>query len=349
MKNRFTPNPPAQLTNTKIAYAHWRKIIHYSFTALLACFIFSCSEDDLLTGEQIEPGKHLVFESYEDYKKAVNETAHMTPEQLNSWQQSLNFKSFAVEALNRYYSFDFEQVESRLDLDAFIEANSNYLQLVEQDGDFYLETKLYDQSDRFLVNHDGILQIGDKLHKVFETGRILADQDNYETLKMLAEQDFQRISLAENTSGEFQAFKNESMVLNDKRAGCGTGLEDTKTTKRDRTKAELKLKWNGWSSKLEYTMDLVVRPYKRIVGVWYHVERTITAEWRWSAWCKDRDGNYQSVGHSQPRITRFDYSIKNDGNEDYSFLGEGNPDAYFYDVYVYGDTPSTAAAVISCP
>ena len=304
--------------------------------------LFSCKESEMMTVKK----DHLIFESSEDYKNAVKATTQMDLEELNAWQSQRGFKSFTVEALNRYYSFDFENAKNEQEINQFIDYNSDYLELVERDGELYLETKYHNYSDRFLYNEDQIVQIGNRLIKAFPKGKLSTDVQNIEDLKSITEQDFTRLSEnSEELGDNYQIFQNQGNSLNSRLGYCGTSQSARSTSNRDRTLSEITMKDNSPSGDLEYTFRVLVRPYKKTLGIWYHCTRTISANWNYSAWVNTGSG-YESVGASHPGITRSATHIEQEWT--YDALNGGNHGGYFYDIYVYGDTPSTAAAVIDC-
>ncbi len=72
-------------------------------------------------------------------------------------------------------------------------------------------------------------------------------------------------------------------------------------------------------------------------------------EWgeNYSDWVKTGNG-YESVGASKSTITKKTTHIEDE--QPYDAVDGANHAGYFYDiyVYVYGDTPSTAPAIIQC-
>ena len=90
--------------------------------------------------ESINPAceEMLYFEDVNEMSQELNAVLEMTHEERLAWQEKKGFKSFGVIADELYQSIDMDKFKSVDEIKAFVEKNSDYLQLIEKDGDIIL-------------------------------------------------------------------------------------------------------------------------------------------------------------------------------------------------------------------
>jgi hypothetical protein len=341
--------------------------MNHLFKALIALSIIismtAC--DDELDAFKGKEASMLIFENQDDFHQAVSRSVEMPVADLEEWTKSQGINSFGVEALKRYNSINFEELSSRDELLSIIDNNRDYLVLEEIGHELYLETKYHDQANRFLINHDRLVQIGDKVHKIFKQGEVKASLDKIESVRAITEEQFDQLVSIENqrTTNGLEIVRIESKRMpfvpidcdgtgggtgggtgDDPYNHCGDYHEDASSNDRDRTKATAKISKKFSGGTYIYKVDLLVRPYKRTLGIWYWCTRTITGE----ATFEPRKENGLPIV-DQPvtygRDTEYDSKWERSWaspNANY----DSNP--HFYSIYMYGDTPSTPPVTISC-
>ncbi|WP_296622640.1 hypothetical protein [Marivirga sp.] len=318
--------------------------------ALLALTIIisftSCNNE--IENLKIEPDQSsmLVFETTEDFNQAVTESVEIPVAELEDWVKAKGINSFGVEALKRYNSINFEELSSEEELMSIIEENKDYLVLEEIENEFYLETKYHNQANRFVINQDRLVQIGDKVHKIFKNGELKGSLEEIESLKSVSEEQFDQLIKEENeTFNGLEIVPIERKVTTSvKRGGYwGTLQERRSTDGRDRTLSRAEIKSRRNDGNVYYTYHFLVRPYKKVMWVWYHCTRTITGEASYMAYAPGQF-NVGSVLHQRAYNRRTEYDQKWERNDPKTVYDASDKSSYFYAVAVYGDTPSTPPA-----
>ena len=112
----------------------------------------------------------LKFGSEEEFANTLGKIAAFENEQQReAWESSMGFRSFGSICDDFYYSIDPDQFSSFEEAKAFIESNSRYLSLVQdENGDYYCEPKDFRNLERYLWNEDGMYIIADKAYKMLE-------------------------------------------------------------------------------------------------------------------------------------------------------------------------------------
>ena len=331
--------------------------IHRFFIFAFAVIVFTnCSDNKENISHSVN--KHLIFDNYDELLEVTEKTRSMNLEELNEWKKKKQFNSPVIEALNRYYSFNFETAISEQDILSFVNNNSKYLQLIEKDGDTYLETIFHNNKNRFILNSDYLFQVGDKVHKIFANGEIIANIDQIDYLKNLSEFEFSELMKNDDVSKDMTIIQRdlgENQVINNRYNNCPREDEGRATSDNQRTLVSVKLDdiTNFTGPDHKYEIYSFVRPYKKTFGIWYHASRTIT-------WSKDYTvylaaGSYLGQSLYSVDVGPFTTSspqykvesthtitIPNNNGQNLTQWYE------FENFHFMGDTPSTNPAIISC-
>jgi len=166
-------------------------LVFLFFTALLitGCnqeqeeFSPASNESKITTGlGDIQPTKirdgKLVFDSPENFRKALKEVTTKTDEQLDCWGNSIGFSSMRYEfskALN-----EFDLIETQEQLTAFKKKYTGKLKF--EDGSIQM---LFDyKSVSSLLNNEGIVYIGKNLYKFLGDEQIIIEGSEVEKLSV---------------------------------------------------------------------------------------------------------------------------------------------------------------------
>lgn len=152
---------------------------------------------------------------------------------MEQWEKSKGIKSFGKYCDELYLNSDFESFNSLGEIKAYIEKNKKYLQLIEdENGDLRVETILYNNPKRYLINHDMMYQVGDTIFKVFPQGIAVESSKNISKLKKLTNEAF----LSSNYHKQKNLSKSEIISnLKNTNSDCGTYNDGRSTNGNNRT------------------------------------------------------------------------------------------------------------------
>jgi len=157
--------------------------------AVAALGLIACNKSDLVnTGSPVSqnaPKNILRFDSYEALSLAIDRS--MLPAAMKAPGQGTanGFLSFGDLADMAYeevaqYQDDYKSVE---EVRAAVAQHSDYLQIIQdENGEYSVETKLYESPTRYIVNEDLMYQVKDTLVKTLEEYTILTPEKNYTEL-----------------------------------------------------------------------------------------------------------------------------------------------------------------------
>ncbi len=250
--------------------------------------IQSCSKDEVInpSSEDEFPSDMISFDSPKEYSATLEKVISMSLDELKTYEDSKGYKSFGRKCDELYASINFDDFESFEELKAFVESNSEYLKLVEdEEGELVLETTLSSSPYRYFTNNDKLFRIMDKVYKVFEDGVVATSFDNIEKLKSL---NVNKTSLLQSDENfRIMPTRYESNIsgaqLKDAPYNCGTHANARKTNGKNRTKIEISINYldtydiNGFPMTI-YENRVLIRPYKKTLGIWYWCSRTLSCD-----------------------------------------------------------------------
>ncbi|MDR0830444.1 MAG: hypothetical protein LBN95_10105 [Prevotellaceae bacterium] len=161
-----------------------------------------------------------VFNSDDDVLAEVNKIAEMSFVDLCAYENSFGFNSFGK---NADFAYDIlkeqdENFKSIADVRNALTIHSEYLQLLEDNEEYTLETKLYDSPFKYIVNNEKMYQVQDTLVKVLENAVICAPIENYKILLSLdeAEIEYLKVESRKPASASECTFLYEAMIWGSK-------------------------------------------------------------------------------------------------------------------------------------
>ncbi len=283
-----------------------------------------------------------MFDSFDEYQQAVSQSLERTEEERKAWEVSQGIVSFGTACDELYSDIESVGITTFSDLKEYVDNNSKYLQLIEEDGEFILETQMYNSSDRYISNLNGMYQINDTVYKDLENKTVAVLVDNIEILHQINEStELSRFSdfLVQGYNSIEDSYKDGDADIE-----CGKKHKWWTTNGKNRTRVELKVYMRGYNVKF----FAQVRPLKRSWGAWIHCKRTIDVN----------------------AVIGIEYAIKTPGYPDKWFskeftmkgkkhtskfektwsdwTGDNNKLQHFSNYSIYADTPSTNAIIKNC-
>jgi len=132
------------------------------------------------------------FESYDELSEEIDKVNSMSFDDLVAYEAELGFNSFGKLADMAYeevaqYQDEYESIE---EVRNAIAQYSDYLQLIEEKGEYSVETKLYRRGTKYIVNEDRMYQVQDTLIKILENVLVETHIDYYELLSQINDENY---------------------------------------------------------------------------------------------------------------------------------------------------------------
>lgn len=190
------------------------------------------------------------------------------------------FVSFGKMADDAYYSINPEEMFSNMDevIDYVLEHRDLFQLILGSDGEYTVETRMYNHPFRHLANQDGIFQVGDTLYRIIEDGYAYTSLENEECLKDYVDNG----SRESNTILKFYTFGEESVneyTRDTHPHECtNTELYGENTIGNNRITLQITNKKLGPinTNYYKHGYNYYAKPYHRSLG-WWGCNRTITA------------------------------------------------------------------------
>lgn len=237
----------------------------------LACLILlgACQKNENRT----LINNHLSFSSYEEFEETRKIILNMTENERIAWESDNNFKSFATECQELFNELEQRSTLTDDDILSLVENNGDKFYLQDETDGKYLRAHLEDSYYYYVVNSDRIIQIADKIIKVFDEGLMIGRPEDIEIIK---------------STKTYKALKREHIEYRDafrtqlpsREYECNCNRQETiarQTNNRNRTYIRVYVETDAPSSlygNVSYCMT--VRPYHRTAGIWYWCNRSIT-------------------------------------------------------------------------
>lgn len=247
---------------------------HLIYIVALISITLSCSKEESILIEN-KPSVEipiLKFSSANEFDSIVSELVKLSEVELKAYEEAKGYMSFGRKAEEFYRSIRIEDFKTTDDIMSFVEANSQYLQLIkDEDGELTLETKFYKRSDRYLLNEDMMYQVGDTIVKVLEQGVALASVNDI-NVSYLKEINISTIDQGGNI--KFVPNDNNDLMLKSYENNCGVSHEWNSTNGNDRTKLIIEVT-RPWET---VKCHFLARPYKKTLRIWFQCSRTMMAD-----------------------------------------------------------------------
>ncbi|NLA25523.1 MAG: hypothetical protein GX879_11215 [Bacteroidales bacterium] len=285
---------------------------------------------------------YITYVSYEEFSNKLIEIVSMSPEERKNYEISNGYMSYGRYCDEFYNSIDFEQFKSQEDIIAFVIANKEYLNLIDEgNGEYTVDVKYNEKFMRYMCGVNKIFIVKDSAYKILEDKFISCSFNNIEELNNITEANYQ--SYIDDDEFLFFDSQVKTNSTKDDATNNGKSKEATSTNGNNRTKSMALIELGPPISNYKATCyaGAKVRPYKKTLGIWYYCKRTIDLNTTFYVHYEIDDIWYSTGGYSHNSTIYayvHEYSITVPSYVD---------DAHFGDVYVYGDTPDTSPAIIN--
>jgi len=244
--------------------------------AILFAFV-SCKKEDNTDSlmHALPPISIRSFPDIDALNVEVAKTLAFTYDDLVTYENSINFNSYGklaeqammpILAKVETYIEEGDIPQTRAtELQNILNANSQFLQLINDDGEDYCETRYYRSSFRYIMNSQCVFKVDTFYYKVFEAGHVYCGASNYSSLLNMSESEF--LTLQDNDV--FTVYK----YFNQKKGNYGMSIEQTAKYGLNVVKALIE--WNQLSKNtvgnndVYYgTWDITVSGYIKFIWNW---------------------------------------------------------------------------------
>ncbi|MDL2241117.1 hypothetical protein LJC69_05775, partial [Bacteroidales bacterium OttesenSCG-928-K22] len=268
-------------------------LIIFTLTCIAVAITFiltSC--EDTKNNEEIISAKPILtaplkFTDNEEFSNTYDEIRSLTHEEREEWEKTNNFKSYGYICDELYWSLTPENFKSVDEVKEFVATNSEYLQLLEyENGEYTLETQLYNNPFRYMINANKIYYYGEYACKILSDGIIYTNINFVNQLLNINSKDD-----ITNDQIMYEAYFIENIDDND----FENMLKDNSTVCKDSSgnpryyefdnsdggeRIHLRISILSYRHKYEHIQEVygeyMARPFKRVLGVWYWCTRTYT-------------------------------------------------------------------------
>lgn len=149
-------------------------------------------------------------------------------EERKTYEESEGYKSFGRQCMEIYNNINPEEFKSMEEIKSFVAANSEYLQLIEEEnGDLTLEIALFRNPNRYLLNKDRMFQVGNRVYKAFEGATVSSEPKNTAILKDLGQNSL--IPYEKNHEFQIDYIKNKELftgLAKNDEENCGVSASE---------------------------------------------------------------------------------------------------------------------------
>lgn len=255
------------------------RIKNYILVSIIIVLFSACEKQD--SQSNIDLGKPnpkmLVFANNAEFQETFSKIINMDADERIQWEESANFKSFGRKAEDFLFSIDVENFKSSEQIDEFIKDHHDLIQLVDINGEPTVETVLYKNPYRNIINEDGVFQISNNIYLVLEDAIVSTDITNKSELSKINSSNYHEFRGSENIKINNIYAPKEAISSKDPTYNCGVSDGDEAITGRDRTTLDIDICYsqlNGTNMYVYY----IVKPYKKVLTKWFPCGRKISCD-----------------------------------------------------------------------
>ncbi|KAF0129874.1 MAG: hypothetical protein FD155_2118 [Bacteroidetes bacterium] len=266
------------------------KILRYKFFALFTIItlttFYNCSKDSfkIHSNEQIVYNKSVLkFNNLDEFTTVFFNIRNAQQKDSSLMLKDLyNFNSKYDEIVTFYKNIDFEAFQSASEIIQFVNENSQYLKMTtDENGEITVDPLLIDNPFKVFTNEDHIFIIGDSAFKAFENFTLGSNMANIVNLLSISEENFDEKVNNDTTVFVFSG-SSDDMNFKDNTYNCGTYKVERNTVGRNRIYMRFSVQYifkggnNTTNSTLKQYTDVMIRPYHKVLGIWYWAARTMS-------------------------------------------------------------------------
>jgi hypothetical protein len=310
--------------------------------------LFSCSKSDITPKTNSEQALNVpTFKSGESFIELGKTIYSFTHEERKKYEDSHGYKSFGRICDELYFSILPSKFKSIEEAEKFVSEHSEYIQLIpNDDGSLTLETVDYNNPYRYFMDINKIFRVDNSLFKVFEESIATTDSENLDNLMSLTAVNLSSLNDEKIKVVNYKISGRENR-LKDDALNCGSHKDNHVDNGDQRTHYELDIYEMDQMGTQVYAHYLV-RPYNKVLGIWYWCQRTI------SATIKVANDYYVSPLWDRTKDTYYEggelaYSLSGNIGEKWISAPNSVPHiCHFGGYYIWADTPSTNAVTDQC-
>lgn len=286
----------------------------------------------------------LHFNSAEEFKETLEKALTMSETERREWERQQGFKSYATKCEELFEEFEAKGINSDEDIYSFVKENSDYFYIREEEGEKYLASYYENSPYYHFMNCDQVFSVGDTIFKVF---------DNY-LAKATLEKKEETLSLKEGCFEEgFDYYYFIDNVSTTKEYTCDcTSTESTFRSTKNNNRLYVRITIGPLGVANIYRCIYKLRPYHRVMGVWYYCSRTIyynfTVNWKYKL-----STDYYSPWIENGNTARDLQGTGSSCIEDYLLDESAFPDTWYNLQFTsfsgWAQTPDTPLCHITCP
>lgn len=250
--------------------------------AIVAVVLVGCKKEKEATEQPVAPKGILCFNSAEEFTETYKKVVVMTEEERRAWEQQQGFKSYATKCNELFEAFEAKGINSDEDIINFVNENSDYFYIREEDGEKYLTSYLEYSDYYYTANEDRMLQINKVAIKAFDEVLLISDSQNIDYLSKFTKND--TIYFDDNEYGLKYILTNNSCVKSNDDYCWRSDNGNDRTYAR--VYFETHINYKTWTVDRGY-IKLHIRPYHRVLGIWYycgrHISWDVYAKIKWDA------------------------------------------------------------------
>jgi hypothetical protein len=253
----------------------------FFLASLLITIAFcGCEEFSTTYGEDkilMSSSSIMSFEDEEDLLDYINDIQQHDDAYRIELEDQNNFVSFGsmADTLYRLFPQDSLAVDSLAD---YVEANSDFLSLDEDDNNEWIFNTKYDGDLYYYVmNTNRMYIVGEFAYKAFPDGLLVASTELVDEMEAVEEEDLDEVLQDEDYSFISNFSESKKKGGKDVTYNEGSLAVDRATSGSNRTYLRIKLQ-SVSNTRRKIQVSGIVRPYKRIAYVWFFCKRTITSE-----------------------------------------------------------------------
>lgn len=284
-----------------------------------------------------------IYDNMNEVYEKIKFVSGMGEDERRVYEQQNGSKSLLTTLYEVYEGIDMESLASQEELENYIAKYPSILSL-KTNSDRELEYRPYFSDNYFsaIAGKDRLFIAGDSCYKVFDDGLVSTRKDNMESLKAMSAVSVRDV---QQTDEIIVSASNVERTID--RSSCDP-IENVErsTNRRDRTKLIIgcsKVSRSGTSLLFLYGK---IRPYKRVLGIWYYAKRTISGKFFATA-------EFDHLGKKTITINEnisptLAYDVRRDSYIYYAFNYSSINNIAITSIDSWGDTPSTDKASIIC-
>lgn len=268
-------------------------------------------QTDPIESRSLESLKMLVFDNVDDLLSTTNDVSNMSDSELAAFESTNNYTSLGRKADQVYNNIDFEEFKTQEELILFIDANSKYVSIVDDDGELMTEPILVGNTYRYIANEDGMFAIKDTVYRIFRDGFVSTAKSNISALYDFDSKNHYSVNRDQELT--FSPFKYESQTRSIEINGPGVVARQDQTVDRDRIVMKIECVGVNFQGVSTHQATVCGSPQKKALGMWHATSRTISFDY-YAEWVRDGQLGYlkESGSRSGNRVEYIIYGGVND-------------------------------------